>query len=1007
MIVPKTRSKVTEESDKKLENQLQNYMAETSKKLESNDSKMDELNHKFDLLMDKFFAGKDGILGSAPTAAHTVEGSGSRGRMMENHEVPVGRSYSNNFNSKIDCPYFEEGDPKAWLRKCERYFHYNHIIDPQHKLDTAVLHLNGRAEEWYFSYQLSRGTVRWGEFTEEICKRFNDADNSNLNLLGRFKRVEQNGSVNEYLERFEDLKAWVLIKHPTIPEEFFLGFFIEGLKEEIRHTVKMLDPYSLSHAVEKARHKEELMESMNKKKGYGGRQNLQPSTYVNTTMSKPSSYVQKENNQQSSISGTKLFEARKARGECYKWTIEQDQLEIEDKIEEEIVPVENSEAIIDETISLNALSGTITSTTIKLKGVYGKQVLMILADSGSTHSFIASSTAKQLGCAIQEVVQMRVAVANGGHLMSYHSCPQFKWKTQGIEFEHKLRVLDIGGCDVVLGVDWMIKHNPILFDFIAYKLQVSVKGKRVELKGYSEEGKLQSMTATEVKQLLKKGHVLWAHLFTVNVQTTESPSSIPDKIQDIIAEFPRVFAEPKCLPPRRNHDHQIPLKPEAVPITIRPYRYNYFQKNEIEKQVNEMLNNGIIQPSHSPFSSPVLLVKKKDGSWRFCIDYRELNKMTIKDKFPIPLVDDLMDELNGSCIYSKIDLRASYHQIRMKEGDVYKTAFRTHLGHYEFRVMLFGLTNAPATFQSLMNQVFKPFLRKFVLVFFDDILVYSSSMDAHVLHLRKVLEIIQKEQLYAKMSKCAFGQDKVEYLGHIISGEGVSTDPAKIEAMVNWPVPKSVKALRGFLGLTGYYRRFVKSYGIISKPLTNLLKKNAFQWNEEAESAFQQLKTAMSTVPVLDLADFTKPFVVETDACATGMGDVLMQGGRPIAFFSKALALKHRGLSTYEKEYMAVLSAVDRWRHYLQGGHFVVKTNHQSLKYLLEQKITTALQQKGLTKLMGLDYEVQYKKGSENRVADALSRRQEEESTLYPAYRPIGCRTLWIVMKEILQHCNY
>ncbi|OIT31356.1 putative mitochondrial protein, partial [Nicotiana attenuata] len=447
-------------------------MAETSKKLESNDSKMDELNHKFDLLMDKFFAGKDGILGSAPTAAHTVEGSGSRGRMMENHEVPVGRSYSNNFNSKIDCPYFEEGDPKAWLRKCERYFHYNHIIDPQHKLDTAVLHLNGRAEEWYFSYQLSRG---------------------------RFKRVEQNGSVNEYLERFEDLKAWVLIKHPTIPEEFFLGFFIEGLKEEIRHTVKMLDPYSLSHAVEKARHKEELMESMNKKKGYGGRQNLQPSTYVNTTMSKPSSYVQKENNQQSSISGTKLFEARKARGECYK---------------------------------------------------------------------------------------------------------------------------------------------------------LSVKGKRVELKGYSEEGKLQSMTATEVKQLLKKGHVLWAHLFTVNVQTTESPSSIPDKIQDIIAEFPRV-----------------------------------------------------------------------------------------------------------------------------------------------------------------------------------------SSMDAHVLHLRKVLEIIQKEQLYAKMSKCAFGQDKVEYLGHIISGEGVSTDPAKIEAMVNWPVPKSVKALRGFLGLTGYYRRFVKSYGIISKPLTNLLKKNAFQWNEEAESA--------------------------------------------------------------------------------------------------------------------------------------------------------------------------
>ncbi|XP_016495999.2 putative mitochondrial protein AtMg00860 [Nicotiana tabacum] len=216
-------------------------------------------------------------------------------------------------------------------------------------------------------------------------------------------------------------------------------------------------------------------------------------------------------------------------------------------------------------------------------------------------------------------------------------------------------------------------------------------------------------------------------------------------------------------------------------------------------------------------------------------------------------------------------------------------------------------------------------------------------MEDHVLHLRKVLSILRKEQLFAKLSNCSFGQPKVEYLGHIISGEGVSTNPSKIEAMANWPTPKSVKDLKGFLGLTDYYRRFVKSYGVISRPLTNLLKKNGFHWDVDSEAAFQALKEAMTTAHVLALADFNKYFVVETDACSSRMGAILMQQGKLIAFFSKALAPRHMGLSTYEKEYMVVLSAVDKWRHYLQGDHFIIRTDHQSLKYLLEQRITTAL----------------------------------------------------------------
>jgi Reverse transcriptase (RNA-dependent DNA polymerase) len=351
---------------------------------------------------------------------------------------------------------------------------------------------------------------------------------------------------------------------------------------------------------------------------------------------------------------------------------------------------------------------------------------------------------------------------------------------------------------------------------------------------------------------------VWVCAGSTNSLTSTKVLTDPS-IQQVLNEVTDVFQQPKEMPPCRSIDHQVPLLPLAKPVNLRPYRYSYFQKLESEKIIKELLQTSVIRPSTSPFAYPALLVKKKDGTWRLCVDYWQLNNITIKNKYPIPVIDDLLDELNGAHIFSKVDLRSGYHQIRMADDDIHRTAFRTHEGHYEYLVMPFGLINAPVIFQALMNSIFKPFLRRFVLVFFDDILIYSKDRVSHVQHLKLVLQTLRDNQLFAKLSKCEFGVIKVEYLGHIISSQGVATDPQKIEAMTTWLVLKTVKQLRGFLGLTGYYRKFIKGYGTISRPLTNLLKKNSFKWDAESQITFDQLKLAMSTALVLALSNFQKP----------------------------------------------------------------------------------------------------------------------------------------------------
>jgi hypothetical protein len=339
--------------------------------------------------------------------------------------------------------------------------------------------------------------------------------------------------------------------------------------------------------------------------------------------------------------------------------------------------------------------------------------------------------------------------------------------------------------------------------------------------------------------------------------------------------------------------------------------------------------------------------------------------------------------MKGATVFSKIDLRSGYHQLRIKEDDVPKTAFKTRFGHYEFTVLPFGLTNAPGVFMSLMNGVFREYLDKFVQVFIDDILIYSRTTEEHDEHLRLVLQCLREHKLYGKLSKCSFYQSRIHYLGHVISGEGIAVDPAKVEAIMEWPAPTNVTEVRSFMGLAGYYRRFVEGFSKIAGPITELQKKNKkFVWTEKCAEAFRRLKELLTTAPILKVPDMDVDFLVCTDASKEGLGGVLMQDGRVIAYISRKLRRHEENYATHDLELLAIVYALKVWRHYLVGRKFELKTDHCGLQHIFTQSDLNARQRRWSELLSEYDFEITYIKGTVNRVADALSRRPRIFSVL-------------------------
>ncbi|GJX60791.1 putative reverse transcriptase domain-containing protein [Tanacetum coccineum] len=560
-------------------------------------------------------------------------------------------------------------------------------------------------------------------------------------------------------------------------------------------------------------------------------------------------------------------------------------------------------------------SNVITGTFL-LNNRYAK----ILFDTGADRSFVSSTFSASINITPTTLENHYDVELADGKIIGVNTIIRgCTLNFMNHPFDIDLMPVPLGSFDVIIGMDWLTKyHGVIICD---EKIVCVPFGREILIfqgngNNQREESRLNISSCTKAQEYFSKGcDVFLAHITTKEAKDKSKGKRLEDV--PIVRDFPEVFPEDLSgVPLARQVEFQIDLVPGVAPIARAPYRLAPSKMKELSEQLQELFDKGFIRPSSSPWGASVLFVKKKDGSFCMCIDYHELNKLTVKNRYPLPRIDDLFDQLQGSSVYSKIDLRSGYHQLRVRKEDIPKNAFRTRYRHYEFQVMPFGLTNAPA------------------------------NKEEHEEHLKLILELLNKEELYAKFSKCEFWISKVQFLGHVIDSKGIHVDPAKIESIKDWASPKSPTEIRQFLGLAGYYRRFIEGFSKIAKSMTKLTQKNVkFDWGEKEEAAFQLIKQKLCSAPILALPKGSENFIVYCDASHKGLGAVLMQNEKVIAYASRQLKIHEKNYTTHDLELGTVVFALKILRHYL----YRTRLRHS------------------------------YQPGKANVVADALSRKERSK----------------------------
>jgi len=594
-----------------------------------------------------------------------------------------------------------------------------------------------------------------------------------------------------------------------------------------------------------------------------------------------------------------------------------------------------------------------SGSLMEIPGVIQGKVATFLIDTGATDNFVSSTLfpGHSLPAQLFKLANGTTFTCKGPVHLEF-SVGSFQGKAAFL-------VADLA-FDVVLGLKWLRSS-----------------GASLNLKeGSVSFPSLASLSPLQVVQVPQ------ATTSSSPLALVDWPKEISPDLKAVLRQFTEVFPPslPMVLPPDRGCEFHIDLRPGTRPVVRPMRRFSPPDMAALRKETDDLLASGLIKVSDSEFGAQVLFVDKKDGTRRMCVDYRSLNEATVKDAYPLPLIDEIFDRLKSAKYFSKLDLRSGYHQLKMKPEDTHKTAFRTPYGSFEFLVLPFGLSNAPGAFMRMMDKVFPPHqFRDFLGPFIDDLLIFSSSWEEHLIHVKLVLSRLQEAKLYAKLSKCMFGVTQVEYLGHIISGGGISSHPGKVSAVQEMPAPKNVAELRSFIGMVTYFHKFIKNFARLAVPLHALFKKGIkWTWSSDCQESFEALKRALSVAPILRPFDPTLPVIVQTDASMKAVGAVLLQesstGLKPVAFYSRKLEDRETRYTVQELEMLAVISALEKWEHYLLGVPFKLESDHRSLEHVKTSKDPSKRVERWLSALSRFNFDIVYRPGPTNAVADSLSR---------------------------------